>query len=134
AKIRGMKVVGLLGKGGGTLKPLCDIAIIAPGETSDRIQELHIKVIHIVIECAERRLYPELYGQDKQQLNLIEMSKDDYDIGLQDSVVLETSLIQYIDDGYRIKVTNLAGISEEAVKSNDGLKLVNWNPKYLHAA
>ena len=61
AKRKGMKVVGLLGKNGGGIKSLCDIPIIVPGQTSDRIQELHIKIIHIVIECAERRLFPELY-------------------------------------------------------------------------
>ena len=62
AKRKGMKVVGLLGKGGGELKALCDIPIVVPGNTSDRIQELHIKIIHIVIECTERRLFPELYA------------------------------------------------------------------------
>ena len=61
AKKKGMKVVGLLGKGGGSIASLCDIAIIVPGHTTDRIQELHIKIIHIAIECAERRLFPELY-------------------------------------------------------------------------
>jgi D-sedoheptulose 7-phosphate isomerase len=61
AKRKGMKVVGLLGKGGGAIAKLCDISIIVPGDTSDRIQELHIKIIHIAIECAERRLFPELY-------------------------------------------------------------------------
>jgi D-sedoheptulose 7-phosphate isomerase len=61
AKRKGMKVVGLLGKGGGAIKQLCDIPIVVPGQTSDRIQELHIKIIHIAIECAERRLFPELY-------------------------------------------------------------------------
>ncbi|MEI8135589.1 MAG: D-sedoheptulose 7-phosphate isomerase [bacterium] len=61
AKKKGMKVVGLLGKDGGKVKALCDIPIIVPGKTTDRIQELHIKVIHIVIECTERNLFPELY-------------------------------------------------------------------------
>jgi len=56
-----MKVVGLLGKDGGPMKQLCDIPIIVPGNTTDRIQELHIKVIHVAIECTERRLFPELY-------------------------------------------------------------------------
>jgi D-sedoheptulose 7-phosphate isomerase len=63
AKAKGMKVVGLLGKNGGAIKDLCDIAIIAPGSTSDRIQELHIKIIHIAIECTERRLFPHLYEE-----------------------------------------------------------------------
>jgi D-sedoheptulose 7-phosphate isomerase len=53
--------VGLLGKGGGKLLSLCDLPIVVPGETSDRIQELHIKIIHIVIETVERTLFPELY-------------------------------------------------------------------------
>jgi D-sedoheptulose 7-phosphate isomerase len=61
AKKKGMKVVGLLGKDGGKVKSLCDIPIIVPGATTDRIQELHIKIIHIVIECTERNLFPELY-------------------------------------------------------------------------
>ncbi len=61
AKKKGMKVVGLLGKDGGKMKALCDIPIIVPGKTTDRIQELHIKVIHIAIECTERKLFPELY-------------------------------------------------------------------------
>jgi len=61
AKKKGMKVVGLLGKDGGKVKSLCDIPIIVPGKTTDRIQELHIKIIHIVIECTERKLFPELY-------------------------------------------------------------------------
>ena len=61
AKRKGMKVVGLLGKDGGAIAKHCDIPIIVPGATTDRIQELHIKVIHIAIECAEKRLFPELY-------------------------------------------------------------------------
>jgi D-sedoheptulose 7-phosphate isomerase len=61
AKKKGMKIVGLLGKEGGKVKSLCDIPIIVPGKTTDRIQELHIKIIHIVIECTERKLFPELY-------------------------------------------------------------------------
>ncbi len=61
ARSRGVTTVGLLGKGGGKLLPLCDLPIIVPGETSDRIQELHIKIIHIVIETVERALFPDLY-------------------------------------------------------------------------
>lgn len=61
ARKKGMNVVGLLGKDGGKMKALCDIAITVPGVTTDRIQELHIKIIHIAIECTERNLFPELY-------------------------------------------------------------------------
>jgi len=62
ARARGVTVVGLLGKGGGPMKELCDIAIVVPrAATSDRIQEIHIKVLHIVIETVERRLFPDNY-------------------------------------------------------------------------
>ncbi|MDX9759234.1 MAG: SIS domain-containing protein [Bacteroidota bacterium] len=61
ARTRGVTTVGLLGKGGGTLLAHCDIPIVVPGGTSDRIQEIHIKIIHIVIETVERQLFPELY-------------------------------------------------------------------------
>ena len=63
AKARGIHVVGLLGKGGGQLLEQVDVAIVVPrAVTSDRIQELHIKVIHIVIEAVERALFPQNYA------------------------------------------------------------------------
>lgn len=61
ARRRKLVVAGLLGRGGGELAALCDIPIIVPGATSDRIQELHITIIHAVIEAVERELYPALY-------------------------------------------------------------------------
>jgi len=64
ARERGVMVVGLLGKGGGKVRDLVDIPIIVPvATTSDRIQEIHIKVIHIAIETVERKLFPESYAQ-----------------------------------------------------------------------
>ncbi len=62
ARERDVVTVALLGKGGGALRDLCDLAIVVPGGSSDRIQELHIKIIHAVIESAERALFPALYG------------------------------------------------------------------------
>ncbi|HXH29940.1 MAG TPA: D-sedoheptulose 7-phosphate isomerase [Bacteriovoracaceae bacterium] len=61
AKTKGMKVVGLLGKDGGKLKSLVDVALIIDCPVTDRIQEVHIKCIHIFIEGIERALYPENY-------------------------------------------------------------------------
>jgi D-sedoheptulose 7-phosphate isomerase len=61
AKACGMQVFGLLGKDGGKLKHHCDIYLIAPGDTADRIQEIHIKVLHILIEHVERLMFPENY-------------------------------------------------------------------------
>jgi D-sedoheptulose 7-phosphate isomerase len=54
--------VGLLGKGGGELRGEVDIPIVVPlATTSDRIQEVHIKVLHIAIEAVERELFPDNY-------------------------------------------------------------------------
>lgn len=57
AKIKGMTVIGLTGKDGGKMAGLCDIEIRAPhSEYADRAQEIHIKVIHSLIDFVERNL------------------------------------------------------------------------------
>lgn len=61
AKHIGVKTVALLGRDGGALKTLADLAIVIPAQTSDRIQEMHIKLIHTVIETVEREIFPENY-------------------------------------------------------------------------
>ncbi len=61
AKEKGLKTVALLGKDGGKLKGICDYEFIIPGETSDRIQEVHMIILHIIIEGVERILFPENY-------------------------------------------------------------------------
>ena len=49
-----MKVVALTGKAGSVLGSDADIEIVTPGgDYSDRVQELHIKVIHVMIELIE---------------------------------------------------------------------------------
>lgn len=58
ARSKGMKVIGLTGKDGGQLAPLCDAEIRAPHSAySDRVQEIHIKVIHILVMLVEQRLF-----------------------------------------------------------------------------
>ena len=58
----GVTTVGLLGKGGGKALGLVDIPIVVPrATTSDRIQEIHIKVLHIAIEGVERAMFPANY-------------------------------------------------------------------------
>lgn len=53
---RQMKVIGLLGRTGGIVKDYCwEGCLICPGETSDRIQELHQIVMHILVEAIEVR-------------------------------------------------------------------------------
>ena len=61
AKKKNLKTVALLGKDGGKLKGECDYEFIIPGETSDRIQEVHMMILHIIIEGVERVLFPENY-------------------------------------------------------------------------
>ena len=56
ARARGLAVVGLLGRGGGAVRSLCDEAIVVPGEDSGRIQEVHIKIVHLLIDGVERAL------------------------------------------------------------------------------
>lgn len=58
ARSRGLAVVGLLGRDGGDTQALCDDAIVVPGSSSDRIQEVHIKIAHLVIDTIERQLFP----------------------------------------------------------------------------
>jgi D-sedoheptulose 7-phosphate isomerase len=62
ARSQGMKVFSLVGRDGGKLLPLCDLSVVVPAQTADRIQEIHIKVVHIVIELIERELYPQNYA------------------------------------------------------------------------
>ena len=58
----GMTTVGLTGKPNSKLSQIVDVEICTPGgEFADRAQELHIKIIHILIELIERKLAPENY-------------------------------------------------------------------------
>ncbi|MEX0798711.1 MAG: SIS domain-containing protein [Bacteriovoracaceae bacterium] len=63
AKKKDMKVVGLLGKDGGKLKDMVDTPIVVDCPITDRIQEIHIKLIHIFIEGIERHIVPEHYKE-----------------------------------------------------------------------
>ena len=59
---KGMKVIGLTGKVDSPLAQRADVAIVTPaGRWADRVQELHIKTIHIMIELVERQLAPQNY-------------------------------------------------------------------------
>ena len=60
AKKQGMKVIGLTGKDGGKMASFCDVEIRAPkSDYADRAQEIHIKVIHSLIDFVERGLIDE---------------------------------------------------------------------------
>jgi len=62
----GMKVIGLTGKSGGKMAELCDVEIRAPySEYSDRVQEIHIKVIHSLVEYIELSMKDNLVEPNK---------------------------------------------------------------------
>jgi D-sedoheptulose 7-phosphate isomerase len=57
AKSKGMKIVALTGKDGGKIASMVDVEIRAPHSTyADRAQEIHIKVIHSLIDHIESNL------------------------------------------------------------------------------
>lgn len=62
AKEKNVRTIAFLGKTGGIVKGLCDFEWIVEGfSTSDRIQEVHMAAIHILIELVEYEL---IYSKD----------------------------------------------------------------------
>jgi D-sedoheptulose 7-phosphate isomerase len=57
ARQKKMKVLGLLGGNGGKLKDLVDVAVVIPTSNTQRIQEGHITVGHMICELTELELY-----------------------------------------------------------------------------
>ncbi|MFN8816298.1 MAG: SIS domain-containing protein [bacterium] len=53
AHAKGMKTAALLGKSGGQLAGRCTVEVVVPGATADRIQELHMLILHTVVEGIE---------------------------------------------------------------------------------
>ena len=62
AKDRGMTVGAMLGRDGGQCQSMADFEWVVPGDQSDRIQELHMLLLHVLVEGIERRLFPENYA------------------------------------------------------------------------
>ena len=57
ARAKGMKVIALTGKDGGKMAGLADVEIRVPHfGYADRIQEVHIKIIHILIQLVEKEM------------------------------------------------------------------------------
>lgn len=57
AKKIGMFVIGYLGKDGGKIKDLCDIALVVPTNSTPRIQEVHTLTTHILCEMIEKEMF-----------------------------------------------------------------------------
>ena len=56
ARARGVAVIAFLGRGGGQLKELADIALVIPSDNTARIQEIHLAVEHLICEMVEEQL------------------------------------------------------------------------------
>ncbi|MGA7539040.1 MAG: D-sedoheptulose 7-phosphate isomerase [Steroidobacteraceae bacterium] len=56
ARAAGMRVIGLLGRDGGALRALCDVALVVPSTTTARIQEAHIFIGHTLCAMVEEAL------------------------------------------------------------------------------
>ncbi len=57
AEQKDMQTVALLGRGGGQLEDRCEHELIVPGTSSDRIQELHMLILHALVEGVERIMF-----------------------------------------------------------------------------
>jgi D-sedoheptulose 7-phosphate isomerase len=60
ARERGAVTIGLTGKDGGRLREMCDEVLVVPSDATERIQEGHITVIHLICDLVERTLYGDL--------------------------------------------------------------------------
>jgi D-sedoheptulose 7-phosphate isomerase len=59
ARAFGLGVVGLTGRGGGTLAPLCDVCIRVPADETADVQQLHLPVYHYLCRALEAHFFPE---------------------------------------------------------------------------
>lgn len=57
AKKMGISVIGLLGKDGGKMKELCDVALVVPSSDTPRIQEVHTLTVHLLCEMIEKNIF-----------------------------------------------------------------------------
>ncbi|HEU5324130.1 MAG TPA: SIS domain-containing protein, partial [Methylomirabilota bacterium] len=56
AREKDVGIVAFLGRGGGALASLVDEAVIVTADATSHIQELHLALEHLVVECVEREL------------------------------------------------------------------------------
>ena len=57
AKQKGVLTAALLGKDGGKLAPMVDLALVIPHGSTQRIQEEHLFLVHKLVEMVERDLF-----------------------------------------------------------------------------
>jgi phosphoheptose isomerase len=64
ARERGVRTVGILGRDGGGLLPLSDIAVTVPAAETPRIQEVHTLVLHLLAGLVEGHLARRTTAED----------------------------------------------------------------------
>lgn len=67
ARAKEMKVIGLLGRDGGRCAPLCDLALVVPSNDTQRIQETHNLIGHVICELVELILFPQDETEKERQ-------------------------------------------------------------------
>ncbi|MDD2653109.1 MAG: D-sedoheptulose 7-phosphate isomerase [Sulfurimonas sp.] len=59
AKQKGITTVALVGRDGGMMAKMADMAIVVPSESTPRIQETHILIGHIICDIIEKEIFAE---------------------------------------------------------------------------
>jgi len=59
AKEKGITTVALVGRDGGAMAKMADMAIVVPSESTPRIQESHILIGHIICDIIEKEIFAE---------------------------------------------------------------------------
>ncbi|MDD2906433.1 MAG: D-sedoheptulose 7-phosphate isomerase [Sulfurimonas sp.] len=63
AKAKGIMTVALVGKDGGIMAKMADIAIVVPSNSTPRIQESHILIGHILCDIIEKEIFADGVGE-----------------------------------------------------------------------
>lgn len=66
SRAQGLKTIGLLGRDGGRVRSLCDAALVVPSHDTQRIQETHNLIGHIICELVEATLFAKEDGKERR--------------------------------------------------------------------
>lgn len=78
ARQKEMFVIGMLGKGGGVVGPLTDIALTVPSNDTPRIQEIHQHLVHVLSDMVEQTIHNQ--DQERQRRAPKWLAKQDHTI------------------------------------------------------
>jgi D-sedoheptulose 7-phosphate isomerase len=59
ARARGLRTIGFCGRGGGKLAGRVELALVVPSDDTQRVQESHIAIGHVICELVDEALFPE---------------------------------------------------------------------------